>query len=114
MHKWYQDTDCPGPWLSYRFDDLASEINALLKARTYAGVYRCNVDTLNIRECPSLDSAIVGQYHYNETVALDNFRIVHEGYVWGRYTGLASGNKRYVAIGPYTGKDEPTDYLIAV
>lgn len=112
MHKWYQDTDCPGPWLSQRFDELANEINAKLNSRSYFGVYRCNVDTLNIREAPSLDSAIVGQYHRGETVTLDNFRIIHEGYVWGRYTGFTSGKKRYVAIGPYTGKDETTDYLI--
>lgn len=113
MHKWYQDTDCPGPWLSRHFDDLAAEINAFLKEKSCSGVYRCNVGTLNIREAPSLDSAIVGVYHFNETVALDNFRVISDGYVWGRYTGITSGKKRYVAIGPYTGKDEPTDYLIS-
>ncbi|MBR3317872.1 MAG: N-acetylmuramoyl-L-alanine amidase [Atopobiaceae bacterium] len=32
MHKWFQATDCPGPWLSYQFDRLANEVNAKLQA----------------------------------------------------------------------------------
>ncbi len=32
MHKWFQWTDCPGPWLSYQFDRLANEVNAQLAA----------------------------------------------------------------------------------
>lgn len=31
MHKWYQSTDCPGPWLSHEFDRLAREVNAILE-----------------------------------------------------------------------------------
>lgn len=27
MHKWFQSTDCPGPWLENQFDRLASEVN---------------------------------------------------------------------------------------
>ena len=30
MHKWFQDTDCPGPWLSNQFGRLANEVNAVL------------------------------------------------------------------------------------
>lgn len=30
MHKWFQATDCPGPWLSQQFGRLANEVNALL------------------------------------------------------------------------------------
>lgn len=30
MHKWFQDTDCPGPWLSKQFGKLANEVNAIL------------------------------------------------------------------------------------
>ena len=30
MHKWYQNTDCPGPWLSEKFANLAHEVNELL------------------------------------------------------------------------------------
>lgn len=29
-HCWFQDTDCPGPWLDGQFDRLAAEANALL------------------------------------------------------------------------------------
>lgn len=30
MHKWFQDTDCPGPWLSKQFARLSREVNAKL------------------------------------------------------------------------------------
>ncbi len=30
QHKWFQSTDCPGPWLSYQFARLANEVNAKL------------------------------------------------------------------------------------
>lgn len=29
-HKWFQSTDCPGPWLDRQFDRLAHEVNELL------------------------------------------------------------------------------------
>ena len=29
-HKWFQNTDCPGPWLDKKFGDLATEVNKLL------------------------------------------------------------------------------------
>lgn len=38
MHKWFQSTDCPGPWLSRQFDRLAKEVNDYLgtgKTPTY-------------------------------------------------------------------------------
>lgn len=31
MHKWFADTDCPGPWLSGRFTQLAHDVNVLLQ-----------------------------------------------------------------------------------
>ena len=30
MHRWFAETECPGPWLSEQFDRLSREINALL------------------------------------------------------------------------------------
>lgn len=30
MHKWFADTDCPGPWFSNQFARLAKEVNELL------------------------------------------------------------------------------------
>ena len=30
MHRWYQETDCPGPWLSRQFERLSREVNARL------------------------------------------------------------------------------------
>lgn len=30
MHRWYQETDCPGPWLSRQFERLSREVNTRL------------------------------------------------------------------------------------
>ena len=120
MHKYFQDTNCPGPWLSKQFARLANEVNAAIidgKApfvsdETQQGAYIVNVDTLNVRDQPSLDGAIVAEYHRNDIVMLDNFYIQNDGYSWGRYTATLSGKKRYIAMGRDTGKVEPDDYLI--
>lgn len=117
MHKWYQDTDCPGPWLSKQFGRLAKEVNALLDGSpappaVFGGDYRCNVDVLNVRESPTIHSDIVAEYHYGEIVTLDDWYTSCDGFVWGRYTGSSSGLKRYVAVGRDTGKVEDDDFLI--
>lgn len=80
----------------------------------FGGTYRCNVGALNVRKAPSMSGAIVAKYTKGQTVVLDNWYKIAEGYVWGRYTGATSGQKRYVAVGPYTGKAESSDYLVKV
>lgn len=119
-HKWFQDTDCPGPWLDNKFNDLANEVNAILSGDepspvppfVFGGLYECRVDCLNVRAAPTTDSDIVSEYHYKDTVILDDWYVSNEGYIWGRYTGATSGLKRYVAVGLDTGKVEEDDYLI--
>ena len=119
-HKWFQDTNCPGPWLDSRFGELAKEVNLLLTKESpepyipfvFGGVYQCNVDCLNVREAPTIYSAIVTEYHMGETVVLDDWYKSCDGYIWGRYTGESSKLKRYVAVGKDTGKAEPDDFLI--
>ena len=32
MHKWFQDTDCPGPWLSHQFQRLQTEVNLVMES----------------------------------------------------------------------------------
>lgn len=121
MHKWYQDTDCPGPWFSKQFGRLANEINQGLSganipdAKIYSGTYKCMVPSLNVRSKPTLKADIVAQYKYGNTVNLDNTRIIADGFVWGRYIGFTSGKYRYVAIGPNDGKEpSDSDYLVKV
>ena len=124
MHRWYQDTDCPGPWLANQFERLANEVNALLEGKiptptpapttSFGGLYKCNVMKLNVRAKPNLRGTIVAEYHKGEYVVLDDWFITADGYVWGRYTGNASGLLRYVAVGRATGKVEIDDYLIKV
>ena len=77
------------------------------------GTYRCNVDKLNVRDRPTTAGAVVASYSRGETVVLDNWYTVADGYVWGRYTAR-SGKVRYVAVGPHTGKAEANDYMVKV
>lgn len=126
-HCWYQDTDCPGSWLSPRFGQLADEVNAILCGESpepiptpepsdnFGGTYKCMVNTLNVRNAPTIrGSQIVAHYHRGETVVLDNDYYNEDGYIWGTYIGVNSGARRYVAVGRATGKVEPDDYLIKI
>lgn len=121
MHKWYQDTDCPGDWFSKNFGRLAKEVNARLDGKTQEsdnypifGTYKCNVDILNVRDSPSINGNIVAQYNKGDYVTLDKWYSSNYGFVWGRYIGATSGKYRYVAIGKDTGKVEKDDYLIKI
>lgn len=120
MHKWFQATDCPGPWLSNQFDRLATETQKIIDGGTptptptFGGTYRCTVSALNVRTSPSTNSQVVAQYHKGDTVVLDNWQTSNEGFIWGRYTGASSGQLRYVAVGRDTGKVEADDYLVKV
>ena len=78
------------------------------------GKYRCTVDGLRIRKSPGLDGELYGaSYNTGETVNLDNWYTIADGYVWGRYTSWY-GETCYIAVGPHTGKAEPDDYLVKV
>ena len=33
MHRWFQPTECPGPWLSEQFERLSREVNSMLRSR---------------------------------------------------------------------------------
>ena len=125
MHKWYQDTDCPGPWLSKNFGRLASEINAWLDGDpspapepdppdNFGGTYRCRVNGLRVRTHPTTSAPVVSYYNMGGIVVLDNWFTIADGYVWGRYTGSSSGYPRYIAVGKATGKPEPDDFLIKI
>lgn len=80
----------------------------------FGGTYRCNTTSLNVRTAPSTSATIVAEYKNGQTVNLDDWYKIADGYVWGRYTGASSGQKRYVAVGKATGKPESNDYLIKV
>lgn len=120
MHKWFQDTDCPGPWLSKNFARLANEVTTILEGSkptpvppmVFGGTYVCTVGTLNVRNAPSIQGTeVVAQYHYGQTVVLEDWYVSEDGYIWGRYVGQSSGKYRYVAVGRDTGKVENDDYL---
>lgn len=120
MHKWYQDTDCPGSWLSGQFGRLAKEVNTLLDGGdinppfVFGGTYRCTVNGLNVRDAPTLKGNIITCYNAGDTVVLDDWYTSKDGYIWGKYTGVSSGKTRYVAVGRDTGKPENDDYLIKI
>lgn len=65
------------------------------------GTYRVTEEAspyLNVRTAPSLAASTVASYYPGETVVLQGLRTVAEGYVWGQYVGMTSGQTRYVAI----------------
>lgn len=76
----------------------------------FGGTYTCQVDNLNVRTSPSTSAGVVAQYHRGETVTLQDWYVIADGYVWGRYVG-GSGNTRYVAVGKPTGGPAADDYL---
>jgi len=78
----------------------------------FGGTYRCTVNGLNVRTAPSLSASVVAQYDKGQTVVLDDWYAIADGWVWGRYTGAQSGQKRYVAVGKPTGGPAADDYLI--
>lgn len=137
-HRMFASTNCPGPYLHARMGELARQVNAMLDSGAapsapatgggsapssggkeytgtgFGGTYRCNCSSLNVRSSPSTSASVVAQYKSGQTVALDDWYTIADGYVWGRYTGASSGKKRYVAVGKATGKPEADDYLVRV
>lgn len=77
----------------------------------FGGTYKCVVDSVNVRMNPSTSAYVVAKYTKGETVKLDDWYVVADGYVWGRYVG-GSGNIRYVAVGPYTGGVSDKDFFV--
>lgn len=124
MHKWYQDTDCPGNWFSANFDRLAREVNAKLNGgavtivtpddvpMVFGGSYTCRVNGLRVRDQPTTRGNVIAHYDYGDKVILNDWYCSNDGYIWGRYTGATSGKPRYVAVGRATGKIENDDFLI--
>lgn len=55
------------------------------------------IDSLNIRDNPSLNGNKVGTYSYGEYFYYD-YVIINEGYTWVRYVGSSSKQYRYVAV----------------
>lgn len=131
-HDMFANTNCPGPYLKPKMPELANAVNVLLgngytpvsspstggtssgSTSNFGGTYRCTVSKLNVRTSPSLSGSVVASYSKGQTVELDNWYKIADGYVWGRYTGASSGKLRYVAVGKATGKPEPNDYLIKI
>lgn len=81
------------------------------KSGFQGGTYTVMVGTLNIRTLPTTSGRDVGDYRRGQTVVLDSWYTVSNGYVWGRYTAWG-GSIRYIAVGKATGKPEASDFLI--
>lgn len=77
-------------------------------ANVLQGAYRVAVDKLNVRDQPSLSGNVVATYSSGQTVNLDRWGVVADGYIWGRYTAY-SGAVRYIALAP---ADKSTWYLV--
>lgn len=113
MHKWFQDTDCPGPWLSKQFSRLAKEVNACMGTKTstapksfkmFKGEQTLTIhgSTVDVHTVPSTKSGkVVAHYTRGQKVIVDGMGI-SDGYVWGTYVGETSGERRYITISPTT------------
>ena len=77
-------------------------------ANVLQGTYRVAVDGLNVRDRPSVSGNVVATYSHGQTVNLDHWGTVADGYIWGRYVAY-SGAVRYVALAP---ADKSAWYLV--
>lgn len=77
------------------------------KVNVVAGAYVVACDSLNVRSTPSTGATVVASYGRGQTVNLDHWGTVADGYIWGRYTAY-SGAIRYIALAP---ADKSTWYL---
>ena len=125
LHKMVSATSCPGEtdigYLVAKANELLGQGGAPEPAEPdrpqgasgsfQGGTYVCQVDSLNVRSAPSTAGAVVASYERGQTVNLDSWHTVADGYVWGRYTAY-SGATRYIAVGRHTGKPESDDYLV--
>ena len=62
----------------------------------------------NVRDRPSVSGNVVATYSNGQTVNLDHWSTVADGYIWGRYTAY-SGAVRYIALVP---ADKSAWYLV--
>ncbi len=141
-HYMFAATACPGPYLTDRMGQLASEVNARLNGEAastsgssassdggrvgtgFGGTYQCTsaaIPYLNVRTGYGTDAPLAYdasgdpvRYKPGMTVILDDWYASKDGYIWGRYMGAQSGQLRYVAVGRATGKPESDDYLIKI
>lgn len=81
---------------------VASSTTTAKTDTSFGGTYRCNTGRLNVRTSPSLSGTVVAGYSYGQTVTLDNWYCISNGYVWGRYTSY-SGHTRWIAVGTASG-----------
>ena len=103
----YSKDGLVGVW---RFQGGADKPSNQTESQTFAGTYRVVADVLNVRSAPTTSAEKVATYTKGQTVNLDSWYTVANGYVWGRYTS-SSGQTRFVAIGRSTGKAEMMIFL---
>ncbi len=130
-HDMFTSTLCMGPYLRSKMPELAERVNAILGGNAaapstptapsvpqgssgtgFGGLYVCQYNGCRVRTAPGLSSAIVASYNKGQSVTIDDWYVSKDGYIWGRYTGATSGQKRYIAIGKATGKAEADDLWI--
>lgn len=85
-HKWFQDTDCPGPWFDGQFDRLAKEVTAKIGTKT--------IDLADV----------AARIHYDMTI--DPANGYSQGSRWGGQTGKTKtltirGRKYTYKLGDY-------------
>lgn len=111
-HKACTATQCPGTYDLGKLDRLArgqqTPTQQVLQPqpqqapRVLVSRYRCVVDALNVRDKPNTHSNVVAVYNRGQSVILDGWSTIADGYIWARYTSY-SGHTRYIAVGTADG-----------
>lgn len=109
-HRDCTATQCPGTYDLNRLDKLARSSQPAPQPAPQpaqiggirAGTWRIIVPVLNVRSAPNLNAPIVAAYFNNQTVVLDGYYEIHDGYVWCRYTSY-TGQTRWISAGPNDG-----------
>lgn len=98
LHKWFQDTDCPGPWLSDHMQEIADKVNAILAPRVYPKIpfaVKVLIDDLNLRKGPGTNYKDIGLAPKGNVIV--DKRDGDWGYIGKGWIYL--GNDNYTKIG---------------
>lgn len=110
-HNMFANTNCPGPYLQSRFDELASVVNAILDGSPApipqpvppsVSEYTVNVtaDCLNVREAPGTNFSIIDQITDHGTYTIIKESTGPGASLWGKL----KSNGGWIAL-DYTSKN---------
>jgi peptidoglycan hydrolase-like protein with peptidoglycan-binding domain len=83
MHKWFANTDCPGPYLESKFPYIAAEVNKRLGVESATVVPEAGTSTVQPKRLGGLPLLKLGVK--GETVRALQILLIGKGYDCGKY-----------------------------